>query len=86
MMQEVPEPEPVDETGAETHALLHRAMALIKPEFEGHTWKAFWRTTVDGVSAADAGAEVGLAANAVYQAKFRVLRRLRQEMAGLVEM
>jgi hypothetical protein len=26
-----------------------------------------------------------LAANAVHQAKFRVLRRLRQEMAGLLD-
>ena len=85
MIQEIPEPEPVDESGAESHALLHRAMELIKPEFEERTWKAFWRTTVDGLSAADAGAEVGLAANAVYQSKFRVLRRLRQEMAGLLD-
>lgn len=85
MMQEIPEPEPVDESGSESHQLLHRALELIRPEFEERTWRVFWRTTVDGLSAADAGAEVGLAANAVYQARFRVLRRLRQEMAGLIE-
>jgi DNA-directed RNA polymerase specialized sigma24 family protein len=39
---------------------------------------------VDGVSAAEAGAEVGLSVDAVYQAKSRVLRRLREEMQGLV--
>jgi DNA-directed RNA polymerase specialized sigma24 family protein len=41
--------------------------------------------TVDGQPAADVGAALGLAANAVHQAKFRVLRRLRQEMGGLVK-
>jgi RNA polymerase sigma-70 factor (ECF subfamily) len=85
LIQEIPEPEPLDEAGTETHQLLHRALKMIQPEFEERTWKAFWRTTVDGAVAADAGAELGLAANAVHQAKFRVLRRLRQEMAGLVD-
>jgi DNA-directed RNA polymerase specialized sigma24 family protein len=41
--------------------------------------------TVEGRSASEAGQELGLAPNAVHQAKFRVLRRLREEMAGLVE-
>ena len=41
--------------------------------------------TVDGQTAANVGQELGLAANAVHQAKFRVLSRLRTEMAGLVD-
>jgi RNA polymerase sigma-70 factor (ECF subfamily) len=65
--------------------LLHRALESIRPEFEERTWRAFWQMTVEGRSAAEVGAELSLAANAVHQAKFRVLRRLRQEMAGLVE-
>ena len=85
LLQSIPDGEPADESGAESHQLLHRALELIRQEFEERTWKAFWRTTVDGVTAADAGAEVGLSANAVYQAKFRVLRRLREEMSGLIE-
>jgi RNA polymerase sigma-70 factor (ECF subfamily) len=84
-IETVPEREPLDETGVEESQLLHRALEQIRPEFEERTWRAFWRMTVDGQTAADVGQELGLAANAVHQAKFRVLRRLREEMAGLVE-
>ena len=84
LLETVPEEEPKDETGVEDHGLLHRALDLIRPEFAERTWQAFWRMTVDGRTAAEAGAELGLAPNAVHQAKFRVLRRLRQEMAGLL--
>jgi RNA polymerase sigma-70 factor (ECF subfamily) len=85
MLQTIPEEEPADESGAEDHRLLHAALDLIRPEFEDRTWRAFWATAVDGRAAADVGAELGLAANAVYQAKSRVLRRLRHEMAGLFD-
>jgi RNA polymerase sigma-70 factor (ECF subfamily) len=81
----VPEEEPADDSGVQTHGLLRRALEQIRPDFEERTWRAFWRMTVEGLSAADVGAELGLAPNAVHQAKFRVLRRLRQEMEGLVE-
>ena len=84
-IETLPEQEAVDETGVQENQLLHRALAQIKPEFEEKTWQAFWRMTVDSQSAADVGNELNLAANAVHQAKFRVLRRLRLEMAGLVE-
>ena len=46
---------------------------------------AFWMTAVDGKSAADASAEVGISVASVYQAKSRVLRRLRQKLAELPE-
>src|SRR5262245_14329442 len=85
VLRSVPDHEPADDTGTEAHGLLHRALELIRPDFEERTWQAFWRLTVDGRSAADVGAELGLLPNAVHQAKFRVLRRLREEMAGLVE-
>jgi RNA polymerase sigma-70 factor, ECF subfamily len=84
-IESVPEAESADETGAQEHHLLHRALAQIKPEFEERTWLAFWRMTVDDQTAADVGQELLLAPNAVHQAKFRVLRRLREEMAGLID-
>lgn len=84
-LQNVPDEEPADDTGVEDHRLLHTTLDQIRPEYEPNTWKAFWETAVAGRPAADVGAEVGLSANAVYQAKFRVLRRLRQEMAGLFD-
>ena len=85
MLEAVPEQEPADEAGSEGHGLLHRTLELIRPEFEERTWRAFWGVTVEGRSAADVGEALGMAANAVHQARFRVLRRLREEMAGLVE-
>lgn len=80
-----PDQEPADETGFQENQLLRRALAQIKPEFEERTWQAFWQMTVDCRTAAEVGKELSLEANAVHQAKFRVLRRLRLEMAGLIE-
>jgi RNA polymerase sigma-70 factor (ECF subfamily) len=84
-LENVAESEPLDESGAEDQGLLHRTLELIRKEFEERTWLAFWRMTVENRSAAEVGQELGLTANAVHQAKFRVLRRLRAEMEGLVE-
>lgn len=84
LFQNIANEEPEDDTGVENHGLLHRALELIRPEFQEQTWRAFWRMTVDGWTAKDTGQELGMAANAVHQSKFRVLRRLREEMAGLV--
>jgi RNA polymerase sigma-70 factor, ECF subfamily len=85
MLQEVPESEPAEADSGQDHGLLHRALDLIRGDFEDRTWRAFWRMTVDDVPAADVAQELGMAANAVHQARYRVLRRLREEMAGLIE-
>jgi hypothetical protein len=45
-------------------------------------WLFFWRVVVDGQSAAEVGAEFGASANAVRLVKMRVLRKLRQALAG----
>lgn len=68
---------------AETSALLHRTLSLIREEFEPATWTAFWRTTVDGQRPVDVAPELGLSANAVRQSKRRVLHRLRLELGEL---
>jgi RNA polymerase sigma-70 factor (ECF subfamily) len=60
-----------------------RLLELIEPEFEPSTWRAFRRVVMDGIKPAEAAAELGLSVNAVFIAKSRVLRRLRQEMQGL---
>jgi len=84
-LENIAENEPREEAGVLDDGLLHRTLELIRPEFEEKTWRAFWRMTVDGVPASDAGAELGLSANGAHQAKFRVLRRLRRQMEGLME-
>jgi RNA polymerase sigma-70 factor (ECF subfamily) len=40
---------------------------------------------VEGKSGAEAAAELGLSVDAVYVARSRVLRRLRQELEGLLD-
>jgi RNA polymerase sigma-70 factor (ECF subfamily) len=64
-------------------ALARQVMALIRPEVEDRTWRAFWRLAVDGQSGSDVAAELGMSLRAVYQAKYRVLQRARQELNGL---
>ena len=65
--------------------LVHRALDLMKAEFEPVTWRACWQFVVEGRPAADVAAELGVTPNAVYLAKARVLRRLRAELDGLLE-
>lgn len=64
--------------------LTHRALELMKSEFEETTWRACWETTVNERSAKDIGDELGLSEGAVYVAKSRVLRRLREELKGFL--
>jgi RNA polymerase sigma-70 factor (ECF subfamily) len=62
-----------------------RLLELVEPDFEPSTWRAFRRTVLDGVPAADVATETGLSVNAVLIAKSRVLRRLRNECQGLTD-
>jgi len=65
------------------HVVRHM-LARIEPEFKPTTWRAFRLLVLDGREAEAVAAEVGLSLNAVFIAKSRVLRRLREEMTGLV--
>jgi RNA polymerase sigma-70 factor (ECF subfamily) len=65
--------------------LARRALQLMQAEFAPAAWKACWEVVVAGRSAADVAAELGVSVNAVYTAKSRVLHRLRQELAGLLD-
>jgi RNA polymerase sigma-70 factor (ECF subfamily) len=82
---EVPDapPDSTSEAVNPDAVLVHRALALIQVEFEARTWRAFWRSAVDGEAAGDIAKELGMTPRAVRQAKYRVLRRLRQELGGL---
>ena len=65
--------------------LVGRALRLMQAEFQPVTWKACWEYVVAGRPAAEVAAELGVSVNAVHLAKSRVLRRLRQELAGLLD-
>lgn len=69
----------------ETGLVFRAAVDLIRTEFETVTQQAFWATTVEERSPADVAAELGITINAVYKAKSRVLRRLREVLEGLEE-
>ena len=63
--------------------LLRRTLDLIQPEFEDRTWQAFLLTATRGLTAVETAERLGMKAGAVRQAKYRVLRRLRQELGDL---
>jgi len=63
--------------------LVRRALAIIQPEFEDRTWRAFWGTTVDERSAKEVADELAMTSGAVRQAKYKVLRRLREELGDV---
>ena len=65
--------------------VLHRALALIRGRFEDNSWQAFWRTTVEREAGTDVAVDLGMSVQAVYQAKYRVLRRIREELTDLLE-
>lgn len=63
--------------------IVRRTLESVCAEFEPSTWTAFWMTAVDGRRAADVAEATGLSLASVYQAKSRVLRRLRQRLADV---
>lgn len=65
--------------------IIRKALEIMRTDFETKTWQACWEHTVNRKSAAEVGAGLGLSEAAVYIAKSRVLRRLRQELAGLLD-
>jgi RNA polymerase sigma-70 factor (ECF subfamily) len=64
--------------------LLGKLLAVVQPDFDPRTWQAFTRFTLDGLPAADVAEELGMSQSAVVQAKFRVLKRLREEAGDLM--
>jgi RNA polymerase sigma-70 factor (ECF subfamily) len=65
--------------------VMGRALQMMSADFEPATWQACWETVVAGRPAMDVAAELNLSVNAVYLAKSRVLSRLRQDLAGLLD-
>lgn len=63
--------------------LAKRAITLIQGDFAERTWNAFWETTIEGRDPEEVAKQLGISKWSVYQAKSRVLRRLREELDGL---
>jgi RNA polymerase sigma-70 factor, ECF subfamily len=63
--------------------LFRRCCELVRGEFHDRTWKAFWRTAVEGKPAAEVADELGMSPVAVRVSKSRVLQRLREELGDM---
>jgi RNA polymerase sigma-70 factor (ECF subfamily) len=86
-LEAVPAPDEVSllEEQEYRQALVGRALQLMQAEFQPATWKACWELVVNDRPAAEVAVELGLSVNAVYLAKGRVLRRLREQLDGLLD-
>ena len=69
----------------ETGMLYRRALELMQWDFEERSWQAFWRVVIEGQNPKEVAAQLQMTPNAVYLAKGRVLARLREEFAGVID-
>lgn len=79
-------PEEVPESiGRETGGLYQQVLETVRDEFRPPTWEAFRLVVMDGQAPAIVAERLRTTPNAVYLAKSRVLRRIRQELGDLSE-
>ncbi len=64
--------------------LLQTGLKQIRPEFKEQTWQAFYHVAIEGRPAAEVAAELGTTANAIYIARCKVLRRLKEHLADML--
>ena len=85
-LQEIPESLPDESSSPGTSGrIVHRALELMRTDFQQRSWRAFWLTAIEDRPPAEVADALGISVAAVWQAKSRVLRRLRQELGGLAE-
>lgn len=60
-----------------------RVLEVVKSDCNPKTWQAFWETTIKGDAAADVAARLEMNISSVYQARSRILRRLRNRLGEL---
>lgn len=81
--EEMPTGEDSNIASAEAE-LVRRALALVRDEFEDRTWQACLLTAVEGRKPAEVAKELAMSVGALYVARSRVLKRLRQELGDLL--
>lgn len=65
------------------HRIPARVLQILQSDCEPKTWQAFWMTTVLGDAASDVADRLNISVASVYQAKSRLLRRLRKRLDEL---
>jgi RNA polymerase sigma-70 factor (ECF subfamily) len=86
-LDEVAGPDPLEELAEAEYRqhLIRETLRALRPEFSATMWKAFEGHVLAGRPAGEVAAELNVPAGTVYVAKSRVLKRLRQELAGLLD-
>lgn len=71
----------------EEHAqhLLQLVLNRIRPEFRSSTWEAFEQVTIRQLPPEQVAKNLNVSTNAIFVAKSRVLKRIREEGAGLID-
>lgn len=82
---DVPESWEGDLQASDTRSVYNRILDLLKTDFQPNTWQAFLKTTVDEVPVSEVAAELEMTVGAVYNARHKVLRRLREEFIDMFE-
>ena len=70
--------------GSELVLLVRSAVETIRMDYEVKTWNAFWKTVVEQQCTADVAEDLGIAQGTVRQARYKILKRLREELEGLL--
>jgi RNA polymerase sigma-70 factor, ECF subfamily len=65
----------------ERNILIRRALQIMYSDFEPTTWRACWEVVACDRAAAEVADELGVSVDVVYSACYRVIRRLRNELA-----
>lgn len=86
-LSDVPDERPVEDFAQEEFErnVVHRALQIMKTDFEEKTWKACWEQVVNDKSGKEVAEMFGMSVAAVYQARTKVLRRLRQDLVGIID-
>jgi RNA polymerase sigma factor (sigma-70 family) len=83
LLHEQPEPDQGVQENLECEyrrSLFRWAAQRIRREFGEGTWDAFWLTTVEGMRVEEAGRALRKTVGAIYAARSRVMRRLKDEI------
>jgi RNA polymerase sigma-70 factor, ECF subfamily len=87
-LAEIPEPSAelsASSSPGDGNCLERRAIELVRAGVEERTWQAFWRVAVEDEDAATVAESLAISVQAVYDAKYRIRRKVRQELDGLLD-
>lgn len=75
----------IDDSADDQRYLAQRALRIIERDFSPLLWKAFHAYAIEERSPDDIAVELGISRGTVYSVKSKVIHRLRQEFAHLLD-